>query len=246
MYHPDKYNVDVIVHPDACGQGVGRALAEHLDAHLSARGVVSTLAGTREDHARAVAFIRARGYQEVKRYFESRLNLNAFDFAPFRERERVHPEYTLATYRDLETRDPAFHDRLYEMFDAVRQDVPRPEPATPLTREDFERRAQHPHFLPDGVLIAVHVPSGDYAALTELFTSDATHLSTGLTGVRREHRRRGLAFALKLASLRWAHAQGVSEVRTGNESLNRPMLSINEALGYLKQPAWVQYRKLYA
>ncbi|ADV66393.1 GNAT family N-acetyltransferase [Deinococcus maricopensis] len=245
MYHPDKYLVNVIVDPERQGRGVGRALTAHLDEHLGARGVLSTLADAREDHARSVAFLEARGYEEVKRYFESRLDLTAFDFAPFEDRARVHPEYTLRTYEDLRANDPAFEQQLFELFDAVRQDVPRPEPATPLTPEDFARRARHPLFRPEGVLVAVHTPTGEYAGLTELYASSGAYLNTGLTGVRRAHRRRGLAFALKLASLRWARAQGAPEVRTGNESLNRPMLSINEALGYVKQPAWVQYRKTY-
>ena len=32
-------------------------------------------------------------------------------------------------------------------------------------------------------------------------------------------------------------------IKTWNESNNRAMLSINEALGFVKQPAWVNYHK---
>jgi GNAT superfamily N-acetyltransferase len=70
-------------------------------------------------------------------------------------------------------------------------------------------------------------------------------LRTGLTGVRRAYRRRGLALALKVRSLAFAKEQGYRRVITENESNNRGMLHINEELGFVKNPAWIHYVKTF-
>jgi mycothiol synthase len=54
----------------------------------------------------------------------------------------------------------------------------------------------------------------------------------GLTVVRREWRRRGLAMALKQRELAWARGAGFAEVVTWTQSGNESMRAVNERLGY--------------
>jgi GNAT superfamily N-acetyltransferase len=54
----------------------------------------------------------------------------------------------------------------------------------------------------------------------------------GLTVVRREWRRRGLAKALKQRELAWARGAGFAEVVTWTQSGNESMRAVNERLGY--------------
>ena len=84
-----------------------------------------------------------------------------------------------------------------------------------------------------------------YVGMSNLWKSqaDPSELYTGLTGVSRSHRRRGIALALKLRAIDYARRNGVRRLKTWNESNNRAMLSINEALGFVKQPAWINYVK---
>ena len=70
-------------------------------------------------------------------------------------------------------------------------------------------------------------------------------LRTGLTGVRREYRRRGIALALKVHALAFARSRGYQRVLTENESNNRGILAINERLGFVKNPVWVHYLKAF-
>jgi len=49
--------------------------------------------------------------------------------------------------------------------------------------------------------------------------------------------------ALKLRAVAYAKERGFREIRTWNDSINRPMLAINEALGFAKQPAWITFGK---
>ncbi len=57
-----------------------------------------------------------------------------------------------------------------------------------------------------------------------------------MTGVLRSYRGRKIAQALKLLAIRYAKAQGAIYIRTTNDSLNVPMLAINDKLGYQRQP----------
>jgi GNAT superfamily N-acetyltransferase len=73
--------------------------------------------------------------------------------------------------------------------------------------------------------------------------SAATYHQTGnfvfneMTGVLPSHRRRGLAVALKLLVIRFAHAVGVAVIRTFNDAENIGMLAVNRRLGYQFLPS---------
>ena len=67
-------------------------------------------------------------------------------------------------------------------------------------------------------------------------------LYTGLTGVLRSHRRRGVATALKVTALSFAKKRSVKFVKTDNEE-NNPMYDLNMQLGFKPQPAYVDYEK---
>jgi len=101
----------------------------------------------------------------------------------------------------------------------------------------FESR----YYLPEGHFVAIDKSTGQYVALSTLWKTDGDYLQTDLTGTRRAYRRKGLALAPKLKAIRFAQAYGTKEIRTGNETGNRAMLAINEALGFVKQPAWIDY-----
>jgi GNAT superfamily N-acetyltransferase len=134
------------------------------------------------------------------------------------------------------------------MWSAIRQDVPIP-PGEERAEVAFERwfeRFDRPEQLPEGYMLAV---DGDqFVGTSQLWRAPAAdELRTGLTGVRREYRRRGIALALKVHTLAYAKAQGCyRRVLTENESNNRGMLSINERLGFVKKPVWAHYLKTFA
>ncbi len=61
---------------------------------------------------------------------------------------------------------------------------------------------------------------------------DAARAEDGLTAVRPDWRRRGLATALKRAELPWAAANGIQEVYAWTQPGNGRMRRVNERLGY--------------
>lgn len=123
------------------------------------------------------------------------------------------------------------------------QDIPGAEDATQVPFEKWVADVLHnPQTLPDGFFVAMH---GDaYVGMSNLWADRATdRLHQGLTGVRQDYRRRGIATAMKVRGILFAQANGNSIIKTDNEVTNRPMLSINHRLGFVPQPAWIAFEK---
>jgi GNAT superfamily N-acetyltransferase len=246
MYNPRLFHVEAAVRPDRQGLGVGGALYATILEALAPFDPLRVRSRTREDKAQAVRFLTARGFAEDMRDWESRLDVDGFDQAPYagHEAKVVAGGITIATLADLTARDPEHRRKLYELDLLLSKDVPHPEPHTDFSYETFEHFIfNSPNALPEGFFVAL---DGDqYVGMSNLWKSqaDPSELYTGLTGVRRDYRRRGIALALKLRAIEYARRHGVKTLKTWNESNNRPMLSINEALGFIKQPAWVSFVK---
>ena len=71
-----------------------------------------------------------------------------------------------------------------------------------------------------------------YAGMTAHANGDAT-AEHGLTVVRRDRRRRGIARALKLSQLYWASSSDVVELVTWTQKGNEAMQALNASLGYV-------------
>ncbi|HLF27171.1 MAG TPA: GNAT family N-acetyltransferase [Anaerolineae bacterium] len=245
MYHPRKFYVHAVVHPAQRRQGVGRALYTQLLAALQAFDPLLLRSEAREDMTDSRHFLEHRDFREDMRAWESRLDVAAFDFTPYAGvEERVCAQgIALKTLAELAA-DPDRNRKLYEMFMEVEPDVPAPDAHTAVDYDHFiERTLGNPNLLPDAFFIAVH--NGAYVGSSALWASQGNaDLYTGLTGVKRAYRRKGIALAMKLRGIDYARTHGRKLIKTWNESNNRPMLSINEALGYVKQPAWITFVKV--
>ncbi len=246
-YHPLKFGLDVVVHPEWQGQGLGGRLYGHVVAALKEHGPERLSIWTREDLVRSVRFATDRGHTENMREWGSRLDVTAFDPTAF--------ETACTSVRDagieirslpeIETDEDYLH-RLIEVEHAIQIDVPGSDsPLIPTPEQFMASVLSSPTLLPGAYLVAVS--GGEYVGMSNLWRvspdDPEASLGTGLTGVRREYRRRGIATAMKVHALRWCKEQGYSEVRTSNE-VDNPMFAINERLGFVKDPAWVEYMKV--
>lgn len=244
MYHPRKLGLGISVRSDRQRQGVGSQLYRHLRERAERFDPITFWSDAREDYASGRGFLEGKGFREVQREWENHLDLEGFDPTRFAGAvERVEASgIRLATYGQLLEEDPDFWRKAFELSDAVGRDVPSPdEHTTPDFDAWVTRVKKNPNLVPEGYFIAV---DGDrYVGVSNLWTlkAEPETIETGLTGVRREHRRRGIALALKLKALGWAKDQGYRKVKTWNERGNEGMLAINEMLGFVKQPAWISY-----
>jgi GNAT superfamily N-acetyltransferase len=132
--------------------------------------------------------------------------------------------------------------KLYRLNEQTVQDVPHSLPILTETFEDFEKRIKAPDRRDDRWWIAVD--ADEVIAMSFLkYPPVRGTVWTGFTCAAREYRGRGIARAVKLQSLAQAVELGVPNVCTDNDAENAPMLHINEALGYVRRPGWVEHHK---
>jgi mycothiol synthase len=244
-YVPGKYFVDVEVSPDKQRKGYGAALYDHVVAALADRDPLFLTTDTREDKPDFIRFLTKRGFEPVMRYAASHLDPQTFDFERFEGVEKRVKEsgIEIVNVPDLPARDPDWKRHWYDLEIECWMDVPLPEPPTAGRFEEFESRFDSPNYDANAHFIAID--DGRYVGLTGMWISIAEKhkLYTGLTGVVRSHRRRGIATALKVNGIRYARDYGATVVETDNEE-NNPMYNLNLDLGFVPQPAWIDFRKV--
>jgi mycothiol synthase len=249
MYHPQKFGAWIHVMPEHRNKGIGTALYNAVLEELRPFNPISLLTSTREDQAAGLHLVQKWGFAESKKYWESRLDVKAFDITPYahtQEKPASH-DIEITNLAELAKRDADYLQKYYDLWCEARKDVPRPEPATEVPFEEwFSLGINTPYFTPEGSIIAVDKTTNLYVGLSQLYKAeDGEHLETGLTGVRRDYRRKGVALAMKIKGIEYAKSINAPEIRTGNESNNRAMLSINEMLGFVKQPIWIDFVKTF-
>ncbi len=244
-HREDKYFLWVGVHPDHERKGYGSALWDDLLAQLTQREPGELVSFTRENRSRAVAFLQKRGFELVMRYQVSRINPQAFDPAPFAAKvARVEQSgIAVKSLTQLQQEDSDWLQKTYDLDWETVQDVPSVDGHTKMPLDEWTQKLLNaPNFMPEGWFIALD--GADYVGLTMLWrdSTRSDKLGTGLTGVVRSHRRRGIATALKVRALAYARARGIVEVDTDNEE-NNPMYQLNLQLGFRPVPALIELRK---
>ena len=248
------------VHPAAEGRGVGRALADAVEEAARADGrrrIVTyvpghALDGSRRpsptgfgsisDDARSTRFLDARGYR-----FEQveRLSRLALPVAGVAERlgaaeAASGPGYRTHTWVDR-TPERFLEDRAV-LATRMSTDTPsagldEPEDVWTIerVRNADARRATNPrrHLF----AAAEHVATGRLVAFSYLSVPAQRHRAVMqyATLVLREHRGRRLGMLVKAANLAHlaAYAPGHPSILTFNAEENRPMLDVNEAVGFV-------------
>jgi mycothiol synthase len=205
--------------PQARRQGVGTALLEALAAHVDALGFSE--ANALVEDAGSLAFAERFGFREVDRQVEQ-VRVVRGEEEPPRPPDGVEL-VSLAERPDLS-------EALYaQVAVEALADIPV-SPPLEVSLEDWERGWVS---LPEGTFLAL--AGGDVVGCAGLMLDPdrPDRAEHSLTAVARAWRGRGVAKALKQATIAWAAKSGIGELYTWTQRGNEPMQRLNERLGYV-------------
>src|SRR5690349_1465415 len=83
QFVPENYRLEILVRPAARRRGVGRRLFDDAIAHLRERNARRVRMDGKESDPATIAFAARMGLGELRRDWESRLDVASFDPSPF-------------------------------------------------------------------------------------------------------------------------------------------------------------------
>jgi mycothiol synthase len=241
-YDPDWYGIGVLVDPDHQGRGIGSEIYGKLEATAHSRHAKGLWAAAREDNSRGLRFFSSAGFSEHRRAWMSVLDLAQppSEFEVRGAAQSPGPDVQFTTLAELGSDRGETLERFHRLHQATAPDAPSMGRSSPLNFDQFRELLLDPaELLPEGVFIA---RAGEKLVAFTMLGRDPTDpavLHTPFTGTMRDYRRRGLATALKCRAVQFARSRGYRSIRTGNDSTNLPMWSINERLGFRRQRTWI-------
>ncbi|HKY24887.1 MAG TPA: GNAT family N-acetyltransferase [Gaiella sp.] len=216
---PNRGTLAVAVDPSRRGGGIGSALADAADRHLTALGVTTTRAGS-VDEPGARALASRLGFAELSASATSAVDPRAVEPTPVPEGVRLVP------FAELDDPRP-----LYELDMEVTPDIPN-EDFDGISFEEWRDEFWRSPLVDQKASLAAFV-GDELAALTMIRIDEPSgRAQNNLTGTRRAFRGRGLARVLKTHSLHLAGERGATIAITDNDETNEPMLAVNTKLGY--------------
>jgi mycothiol synthase len=193
-----------------------------------------------ESSASGIAFAEHRGFSEESRRYESELNLQTFDPAPFAEERRLLDDAGVRFATLAEEDSPQLRRRLHRLAQRLTRDVPAPEPIRPVSYKEWERDWIDVPFASPATFAVALIGDRPIALSYLVMEADGSGYNW-MTGVAPDYRGRGLGLAVKVEALRLAKNRGVPFVRTNNDLTNGPMLAVNKKLGYQLRPGVIGF-----
>jgi mycothiol synthase len=228
-------SIDVL--PQARRHGVGGALLRAIAAETGAAGKGSLHGSVSTARPDSIAFLTHRGFVEIDRQRIVRLELAGLP------RPAVEPPPGIVL-TDLARRPEAVigvHGVAVEAFPTI------PE-RTPIAAGDLAefraRDVDRPGIPPGAFVVALDEQTGEVVGYASLVFSagSRTEAIHDMTAVRPAWRRRGIALAMKRATITWAIDHGLTALVTGTDEANVGMGTVNARLGYRPLPDEVTLR----
>jgi GNAT superfamily N-acetyltransferase len=243
MHDPGLFLVNIAVHPDYQKKGVGTSLYNQIVSDVKSHRAVLLRATCRADYCNSVDFLIRRGFERTMSIRELYLDLEPRWIDPTVPKLELENGIEIETMRSLEA-DPNRNRKLYDLVTTIRSDVPAPQPITAVTFTEFVTGyLSSPSRLPEATFVAVDVNNGDYVGISDLFNGGNSGMLAGLTGVRREYRKRGIANALKQFGFRYACSNGFISITSFSAAENAAIAAVNKRLGFVERYAWLHFEK---
>ncbi len=231
----ERYWLGIWVIPGARRRGIGSALYAAASEAARSAGKTGFQTELSEAYSDGHRFLANRGFIETDRSKMVRLELAGL----MPPEVRVPAGIRLVTLAERPDLLRGVHATAVEAF----PDIPsEDEPIDVGTLEAFTARDVDRTGIPkDAFFVALDAASGEVAGYASLIyeAGSTTVAYHDMTAVRRAYRGRGIAGALKRATIAWAVANGLEALDTGNDQSNAPMRAVNAGLGYRPVPDWI-------
>jgi GNAT superfamily N-acetyltransferase len=243
---PERWNVGARVDLAARGRGLGSVLLTKVETFARSQGATVLEAECRDSDPAILAWAERRGYRQVRHLFESTLDLATFDesrFAGSSQQVEEAAGIRIRTLADVAGEKEAYQHRIYELVSRTVFDIPGVTLAWFPPFDEWAKWALNEAETPPDC----HIFAADgervvgVTALERIKTTGAMY--TAHTSVDPGYRGKGIALALKLASIAVARQHGAPYMRTNNDALNAPMLAVNRKLGYVPTPGIYRLEK---
>lgn len=227
--------IDVL--PAVRRRGIGSGLYDAVAGHARAAGKAALHMVSREDRPESVGFLSHRGFVEFERMRIVALDLRGLEPPNVSAPDGVAIT-TLAERPDLVS-------GVHAVAEVAFPDIPiATVPVAVGTLEEFRARdVDRPGIPAEAFTIALDESTRrviGYASLILLPGSARAYHD--MTAVVPDWRGRGVAGALKRATIAWAVGAGIASLETGNDIDNAPMRAVNARLGYRLLPDRIEFR----
>jgi GNAT superfamily N-acetyltransferase len=204
-------------------RGAGTALYEAISAWASERGVREMEVSVSGNDPESLSFAQRRGFTEERR--ETGLVLSIAGLSPPQVQPPAGIEIVTWAQR------PELARGMYEVGLEAYPDIPG---FGDVAAEPFEdwmaHHMQRPTDSPEATFIAL--ADEEVVGFAKLSLTAPTAAGNAMTAVKRAWRGRGIARALKETEIKWALANGYTDLHTSNEERNAPIKRLNARLGY--------------
>jgi mycothiol synthase len=235
----DAFWATVNVLPDARRQGHGSALLAAVSERARAAGKVALHIPASDARPDGIDFLVHRGFRESERNKTVHLELAGMTAPPV----DVPAGVSLTTLSERPDLIEGVHAVAVETY----ADVPGGEtPMAAGSLDEFRvRDVDRPSIPRAAFFIATEDATGRVIGYANLLLQPPHRRRAAwhaMTAVTRDWRGRGLATALKRATIGWAIADGLDLLEAGNDTDNLAMRAVNARLGYVPSPDTVILR----
>lgn len=238
----ERVEADLLMHPDF-EHRYGEAITQ-FETVAASSGAAKWCIWTHDRNPARLNSLLANSYEVKQTVPCSMLDVAGFDGAPFQQVvDNVKSSIRLASIKELADEGIDWIPPLYEMNWELAQDVPSPHPISPMPMDQFIAMVTNPRTHPPETMF-VALDGGKMVGYSRVTPSLAREdlAFTGLSGVVRSHRRRGIVTALKVHGIEAMRELGIRWLQTDNDETN-PMYQLNLQLGFKPVWKWLQFVK---
>jgi GNAT superfamily N-acetyltransferase len=233
-----EFTARVMVAEEDRRRGIGTRLLAHLEEFVRVHHGTALVGVVRDDRPEGQAFARQHGFKVRRQSYTSILDLDNVREAALYVADP--PGIRVVSLAQLGVTEP-HRQKVWQISDRTYADEPSHAGAEPRDFASFCQQILDTAWFDAAATFVAVTSSGAWAGIAIMQAFPETNSWFNFyTGVEREFRGRGVAQALKRATIRHAMVTQAGYLRTRNDSANAPMLAINRRYGFRAGPGQLE------